>query len=71
MGSKATGCETHFKGQNKDSQLLSTEKQDKSKVTAVRYFYYHSSLLLTRTLVLILVTWHGFPLHTVEMLQDN
>lgn len=58
MDSQATGCEIHFKGQNKESQLLPTEKQDRTKVTAVRYFYCHSSLSLAHTLMLILVTWH-------------
>lgn len=29
------GCEIHFKRENKEPQLLSTEKQDKAKVTAV------------------------------------
>lgn len=36
-----TGCETHVKWENKEEQL-STEKQDKAKVTAVRSLYYHS-----------------------------
>lgn len=72
IGSQATGCEIHFKGQSKESQLLSTEKQDKAKVTAVRYFHCHSSLFSTCTLILILVTWHCFPhLQTLKMFQDN
>lgn len=72
IGSQATGCEIHFKGQSKESQLLSTEKQDKTKVTAVRYFHCHSSLFSTCTLILILVTWHCFPhLQTLKRFQDN
>lgn len=36
-----TECETHVKSENKEEQL-STEKEDKAKVTAVRSLYYHS-----------------------------
>lgn len=67
MGSQATGCEIRDRI---ESQLLSTEKQDETKVTAVRYFYCQSSLFLTHTLTVILVTWCWVPFF-VEMLQDN
>lgn len=47
-----TGCETHVKRENKEEQL-STEKQDKAKVAAVRTLYYHSPHACTTS-----DTWH-------------
>lgn len=60
------GCEIHFKRENKELQLLSTERQDKAKVTAVRSLYYHSPLFtdIQYACRLTLVTWHCFLFFT-------
>jgi len=68
------GCEIEIERKNKELQLLSTERPDKAKVTAVTSLYYHSPVLTVKSTTLI-QPWSlcivSFSLAAIDMLRHS